>query len=201
MKKKKYNIIGITGPTGSGKTTVSIILKDFGCAIVNADKITRKIYKNSKCIKKIKKAFGNEVLNTDGNINRKVLAEFVFHSQEKLDKLNKITHPIILKEAKKIFNNLYKKGYSNIIFDAPTLIESNFHKECDIVITVITPIELRRKRIISRDNLTEKEANARIFAQPSDTYYISHSDITINNDYNEDNLVRQIKYKIFPFLM
>ena len=201
MRKRKYNIIGITGPTGSGKTTLSVMLKDYNCAIVNADKLTRKVYLNTKCIEKLKKAFGNSILNTDGSINRKALAKIVFSSEDKLNLLNQITNPLIIKEAERTFNDLYKQGYRNIVFDAPTLIESGFPKKCDIVISVIVPIALRIKRITKRDEISDADAKARVFAQHSDIYYISQSDIVIDNNYNEDYLLYQIKEKIVPILI
>lgn len=177
-----YRLIGLTGPTGSGKSLISNIFKEHGCAVVDADSVAHKALAEAECISQLTETFGKDILRPDGNINRKELAACAFSSEENTQKLNNITHPIILKLATEEFHRLSKEGYKNIIFDAPTLFESGSHKLCRDIVAVIAPTELRKKRIMLRDNLTDEQATARINAQKADSFYTDRADYTILND-------------------
>lgn len=180
---RTFKIVGLTGSTGSGKSTVSNMLIKKGCAVVDADALSREITKkNSPCLKVLSAEFGSDILNADGTLNRQILAEKAFASQDKVELLNSLTHPFIYMLAIKRIKEYADKGYKIIIFDAPVLFESNGDVLCDITVSVISSTENRISRIMSRDNITKPQAMQRINVQNQDEYYISKSDIIIENN-------------------
>ena len=98
---------------------------------------------------------------------------------------------MVLKETRQIIKQYETGGASVVFVDAPTLIESGFHKECNTVISVIASKETRIERIIARDNITKEKAEERIFAQKSDDFYYSHSNFVIINDTTEESFLNE----------
>lgn len=188
---KEYRLIGLTGPTGSGKSSVSALFASKGFAAVDADKIAHKALCNEECIRKLTEAFSKDILGSDNTVNRKALAKFAFANEESTELLNSITHPVIISLCKNEFEELSEKGFKNILFDAPTLFEAGMDKMCDLIISVIAPKEIRLERILSRDNITKEQAYARINAQKDDSFYIDKSDFVIVNDKDFDSLLLQ----------
>ena len=185
---QKPVVIGLTGQSGAGKTTLSKYLADRGVAIINADLISRKVTsENSDCLGEIAKKFGDAVLD-GGKLNRKALASIVFSDKAKLLELEQIIFPYIIAGFEKNINNLADSGAEYILLDAPTLFESGADKFCDYVISVLAKKEVRTSRIVERDNLTETEAKQRIQAQHDDEFYKSRSDYIIQNDENLEKL-------------
>lgn len=179
---KNYRLIGLTGPTGSGKSAVSHIFEENGFASVDADKIAHKALCDKDCIKKLTEAFGTDILLEDSTINRKALAKLAFSCEENTNLLNSITHPAIISLSLKEFEDLCHKGYKNILFDAPTLFEAGMDTMCDLIISVIAPKKVRLERILERDGITKEQATARINAQKEDSFYTGKSDFVIIND-------------------
>lgn len=175
-------IIGLTGQTGAGKSTVAEILRENGMFIINADTVAREVMGAGEPVLKVLcEVFGEDILNGDGSLNRKLLAKRAFSSPENTDKLNKITHPAITERVKSKISEAFKAGYETVVLDAPQLFESGEDEMCDKVVTVIAPVDIRLKRIMNRDNITEEEAMLRINAQQPEEYYISKSDVVIRN--------------------
>lgn len=177
-----YKLYGLTGPTGSGKTTVTDILKNHRFEIVNADEIAHKALLDTELISALKIAFGEGIINPDGSINRRETAKIAFSSKENTEILNSLTHPVILRLAVEEFERLSREGSKNIVFDAPTLFESGSDKLCQKIISVIAPENLRARRIMKRDNISEAEAIKRISAQKSEEFFRENSDFVIEND-------------------
>lgn len=177
-----YKLYGLTGPTGSGKTTVTDILKNHRFEIVNADEIAHKALLDTELISALKIAFGEGIINPDGSINRRETAKIAFNSKENTEILNSLTHPVILRLAVEEFERLSREGSKNIVFDAPTLFESGSDKLCQTIISVIAPENLRARRIMKRDNISEAEAIKRISAQKSEEFFRENSDFVIEND-------------------
>lgn len=185
---KPYTLIGLTGPTGAGKGQVANILREQGFATVDADKVAHKALENSRCITKLTEAFGEDIVNPDGTINRRQLASYAFENKESTQKLNSITHPVILALAKEEFEALSKDGYKNIVFDAPTLFESGAHTLCDKIIAVTADFDTRLERIIKRDSITQDEAIARMSAQKPSEFYAENADFEIKNNTDLESL-------------
>lgn len=173
-------IIGLTGQTGAGKSTVCAFIKEKAIAVIDCDMVSREVTeKGSSVLKKLAEAFGADVLFEDGSLNRRLLAEKAFSSKEKTQLLNSITHPEILKAIKEKIN---EHSSENILLDAPTLFESGADKLCDKIIAVVADENLRKSRITARDNLTEKQVSLRLSAQKDDKFYIEKADAVIINN-------------------
>lgn len=176
-------VIGLTGPTGSGKTTVSEVFAKSGYYIINADKVSRDVIDNtSSCIKELAEEFTDAILNTDGTLNRKKLGEMVFNDKAKLIHLGSIVYPYITARILKTLNTLEKDGVRMVLLDAPTLFESNADDFCSLVVCVNADVNKRLNYIIKRDNLTEDQALSRIKSQPEFSYYAKRSDFILQND-------------------
>ena len=182
--------IGITGGIGSGKTYVASVFQSLGIPIFNADIQAKKLMTSSrKLIKLVKEEFGNDIYK-DSDLNKEKLASIVFSDSDKLQKLNSLVHPIVKEE----FNNWYKKQTSPyVIKEAAILFESNSHIGLDAVICVSAPLELRMKRLLNRDNYSEKEIKKRIENQISQEEKQKLSDYIIVNDEKELLLPKIIK--------
>ncbi len=173
MKK----IIGLTGPTGAGKSSLISVAENLGFKVIDCDKTARKAtLPNSDGLKALTKVFGEEILENDGSLNRKLLAKKAFSSPEKTELLNKTIFPfitrLVLEECDKDF----------ILLDAPTLIESGLNKKCDAVICVLALEEFRLERIIERDNLSLEDAKIRLNAGKPDEFYKENSHYVIFNN-------------------
>ncbi|MDP4119826.1 MAG: dephospho-CoA kinase [Bacillota bacterium] len=191
---KANKIIGLTGTSGAGKSTVAALMADYGCAVIDADKLSRQaLASGSHLIPFVKAAFGNNVLNSDGSINRKELASLAFSSQENAKKLNEIVHPWVIYKTLEIIKWYREKQYELIVLDAPLLFESSIDAICDYVVVVTAAKDVRVERIIKRDQITEDEALLRINAQQNDSFYRRKSDFTILGDSDSDNIKRSVK--------
>ncbi len=175
-------IIGITGQSGAGKSTVAGMLRARGFHVIDADAVSRVVTrKGEPCLLDLAIEFGTGVLNRDGELDRKKLGKIVFGDKEKLARLNEITHPYILEEILRMAKDRFKRGERAVFLDAPTLFESGGDKHCDKVVTVVAPREKRLARIKERDGLSDADASARLDAQYNSEYYASRSNILIEN--------------------
>lgn len=167
--------IGLTGPTGAGKGFVGEELKKRGFKIIDCDYYVRKAEeKGSPVLEELAAEFGDDIL-TDGELNRRLLAQRAFESKEKTDALNRIVHPKVIDLCRQQADGL-------CVLDAPQLFEANAQDDCYKVITVVAPDEMRLERILKRDNLTARQAFIRMNAQFDNDYYIKRSDYVIYND-------------------
>lgn len=186
----KKIVIGLTGQTGAGKSTASNAMKNCGCGIIDADKIAREaVEPKTACLKMLTNAFGCDIINEDGSLNRKKLAEKAFSSKENTQLLNEITHPYIVELTKQRIAEYFASGCNIVVFDAPQLFESGSDKLCDIIVSVIASQECRLARIISRDGISREQALSRMKVQLSEEYFLEHSDYILNGEQNIDNLI------------
>lgn len=170
-------LIGLTGPTGSGKTTLCDVAKEHSFEIINADKVVHEIYSKKSTADLIAGVFGERVVS-NGTVDRSELANVAFKDAKSTELLNKTVLPIICDEIKAII----KKSQSDfILLDAPTLFESGLDRECDLIISVICDRNIRRARIMARDGMSEEAANMRLAAAKSDEFFISRSTHVIFN--------------------
>lgn len=173
---------GLTGKSGSGKTTASKLLEKKGFYVVDGDVLARRATeKGSPVLKKLADFFGEDILLPDGTLDRRKTAERAFSTPENTKKLNEITHGEIDRLFSLEIEKAKKAGYENCLFDAAALLESPSKERCDKIIVVTAPLEVRLKRILARDSITEQEALRRINAQKDDEYYFRHADILIRN--------------------
>lgn len=172
--------IGLTGQTGAGKGYVCDILSKKGFKIIDCDLAARTVLdKNKALLVDLANEFGQDII-VDGVLDRKMLASRAFSTREKTDKLNSILHPAILDECRKGADTL-------CVLDAPQLFEANAQDDCNIIVSVIAPQDIRLKRIISRDNITKQQALERMSAQYDEEFFVSHSDFVIINDGRDVN--------------
>ena len=188
-------VIGITGGSGSGKSTVSGALQAIGYIILDADKIAREIVQPGKpALQEIEKIFGKNVINADGTMNRKAVAKIVFSDKKELDKLNKITHKYITESIKASIQN----AKSHVVIDAPLLYESGLDTLCEAVVGVTASFDVRLERIMARDSLTEEEAKMRLNAQGSIEANLSRVQLLL--DTSENTPPAQLAKKIDDFV-
>lgn len=172
-------IIGLTGGIGSGKSTVANYIASKGIPVYIADEEAKKIMERDDVKQKIQNLFTESILNSDNSLNRKKIAEFVFNNPDKLKELNAIVHP----EVRLHFKNWLKehKNYPFIIKEVAILFETGGNKQCDKVILITAPEELRIERAMKRDNLTKKDILVRIKNQISDSKKKELSDFVVEN--------------------
>jgi len=183
--------IGITGNIGSGKTTVCKIFETLGVPVFNADEESKKIlFTDPAAISEVKKAFGEEIFS-GGIPDRKKVAELVFNDESKLEQLNSILHPAVIRKAKDWFNSQNERPYS--LKEAALIFEVGGEKLLDKVIVVSAPESLRIKRIVLRDGISEAEVRARMSRQISQDEKIRRTDYVINNDETEPLIPQVIK--------
>ena len=175
-------IIGLTGLTGAGKSTVAQKLMAYGCYHIDADKVAREVINNNENVKnKLKERFGDDVINADGTTNRPVLATRAFADTESTNALNAITHPAVTEEIKSIIKDMEEIGYRGVIIDAIALFESGEDKLCDFTVAVVAPMDIRLERIMKRDNITEEKALERINAQKDEKFFTEKADFVLWN--------------------
>ena len=180
-------VIGVIGGSGCGKTTAVKAAKNCGFKIIDADEIGHEvILKGNEAYNNIVEEFGKDILNADGEINRKKLGKIVFSDKEKLIKLNEITHPEI---TKKVLSEIVE----NTIIDGAVIHTTPIINLCEKIVFIKTDTKKRIGFITSRDGITEDMAIKRIKSQPSDYEYEKISDIVIHNDGNEEELYNKAK--------
>lgn len=180
-------IIGITGSSGSGKSTCTKILaKELGAKVIDADKLVKQMQKPGQIyFKKIVELFGEEILQKDGSLNRRKVAEIIFQDELKKEELDKLTYKYVVEEIKTHIKRMQEKY---VIIDAPLLIESRLNEICDVTVAVISCEEEQIKRICKRDNIEENDAKLRIKAQKDNAFYKTNVDYIVENNggtYNE----------------
>ena len=189
-------ILGITGSSGAGKSTVCEILEEkYNMKIINADKIARELSKKgTRYIADIIEKFGKNIVDENGELKRKKLAEIIYSDPVKREELNSCTFKYIKEEIEKQIRQTEEN--KDIAIDAPLLFESGLDKICDKVIGVVSKKELQLDRIVARDNVDYDHANMRLDAQQDDEFYRKNCDMIIENNYDIGNIERQIKEKV-----
>ncbi len=189
-------VVGLTGQTGAGKSTVSKVFEANGFAVIDADNVARKVVeKGTVCLDEIADFFGQEVITAEGTLNRPALAGIVFSDKAKLETLDSIIYPYITGEILNMIKKFAADGQKLILLDAPTLFESHADDFCEIIISVLADADIREKRIISRDGITSEQARKRMNSQLSEDFFVSHSDYIIQNNGHID-LVNEISKEV-----
>ncbi len=175
--------IGLTGPTGSGKTTVLAALSDLGCRCVDCDRLYHDLLNTSPTLRQeLTDRFGRSILNRQGMVDTKVLAPVVFGDSQALADLNAIAHRHVLDACRTLARETQAAGQRGVVFDAIALLESGLGDLCDVTVAVTAPEDVRLARIMARDGLTRESARARMSVQRPSEYYVNRCDSVIVND-------------------
>ena len=170
-------VLGITGGTGAGKSSALQAIEDLGGVVVDCDKVYHRMLAEDQEMRNAINAAFPGVFRADGSLNRQKLGQEVFAKKERLDKLNSIVYRFLIPEIRRLV------GESDGLYaiDAINLLESGLGGLCDRTVAVTAPMELRVRRIMARDDITEQYARMRINAQKSDEYYRNKCDCELNN--------------------
>ncbi len=189
-------VVGITGTSGSGKSTVArIIQQNYNAQIIDADKIAKELtQKDTEYLRKIVKTFGEEILE-NGKLNRKKLADIIFLDKKQKEKIDKLTQKYVVDEIKKQVKESKNKL---VLLDVPLLFETKLNEICDITIGVIADKKQKIETICKRDNIEEKQALARLSNQKDDKFFSNNCDYIVENCKKEE-LKEEIR-KILPKL-
>ena len=171
-------VVGLTGGIGSGKSTIAKEFAALGIAVFNSDEQAKALIATDAQVKeRIIAAFGEKAYQ-NGEYNRAYIAQIVFNNPEKLAILNSFVHPALAK----YFKQWTKKQTSPyVVKEAAILFESGSYKDCDYIITVTAPEQLRIARVMARDYCTEAQVRARMAQQWSDAQRIALSNTVIEN--------------------
>lgn len=186
-------VIGLTGPTGAGKSSVAKELAALGCAVVDCDRIARQVTDSCvPCLQSLAEEFGSDILK-EGVLDRKLLAARAFASPEKTRKLNELTHPWILGETKAQIQAALDAGKLFVVVDAPLLFEAGVDALCDEIVAVTVPFEKRLQRIMKRDHISEELARARMAAQHPESWYEERAGKVISGRLGDETLRSELK--------
>ena len=174
--------VGLTGNIASGKSSAALIFAELGAHIIDADSVARDLRASGgKTYEKIVHAFGAEILDSDGEIDRKKLGQIVFSDENKRLLLNSLVHPDVSSEIlRRIFEMEQSSSSGIIVVDAALMIETGGYRMYDRLIVVTCDPELQMARLINRDGLTEKEAQARMMSQLPTMEKLRLADYTID---------------------
>ena len=185
---KDITIIGLTGQSGAGKSSVAGILKDLGFNIVDADKVSHRAASIEDFLEELKKSFPRCV--DGGRLDRRAAAELIFGDKSAKEKYISIIFPYITRLC---FEELYRLSRTSpgiVVFDAPTLFESGLDSVCEAVISVVAPYCTLVERIMARDSVSRELAVARLESQKSEEFFRASSDYLINNNLSYSELVK-----------
>ena len=188
-------IIGITGGIGSGKSEASKLFKErLNAFYISADLVGHEVLlKNGPAYQKVIDRFGHEILNHEGQIDRKLLGDRVFNDKEALQSLNQITHPLIRQEIMEQIERAKREQKCHyIVLEAALLIEAGFSDLVDQVWYIYADTDTRLKRLVEKRHMDEVLALAVIKSQKDDNFYIQNSQVQIDNSMDLEKTYEQI---------
>ena len=185
--------IGLTGGIASGKSTASKILRELGADVVDADQLAREaVAPGGPALRAVAQAFGRDVLDASGHLNRKYLAALVFADPAKRRALEAIVHPRVRAACASRRRELEAQGRAAAVYDVPLLFEKNLEGEFDVTVAIACRPETQKARLMARDGLSEAEADARIAAQLPMAEKARRADVTIMNDGSLEDLRERV---------
>lgn len=185
-------ILGITGGIATGKSTVVDLFKKYNFPVIDADIVAREIVEPGKpALKKIVSNFGEDILLTDGSLNRRRLGQIIFAEPKKRQKLDQLLAPF-LQDAIISQIDTATNDSSLVIADIPLLFEAGYEKVVDQVAVVYIPENLQVERLMKRENLTEKEARQKIASQFSIEKKKSRADIIFDNQKEYSSICQKV---------
>ena len=184
-------LVGLTGGIGSGKSTVSQLLSERGAIIVDADAVARELQQpGTEVLRLMAEAFGQEICNADGSLNRQAVADKVFGNAEALKILNGIVHPAIGKEMNRRIEE--QRSTNNVVvLDIPLLVENPREGLCGIIV-VDVPVDIAVDRLVSARGMAKEDAEARVSRQASREDRRAIADKVIDNSRDLEFLRQQV---------
>ena len=193
---QKKVVIGITGGTGSGKTSALNAIRDLGGVVIDCDAVYHEMLDQDAELRHAIEVKFHGVFNSDGSLNRKNLGELLFENKERMAQLNEVIYQFLVPEVQR----RAREGNLTAI-DAINLIESGVGELCDRTVAVTAPAELRVRRIMARDGIDERYARMRISAQKSDEFYRSKCDCELSNTADTPEAFRETARVFFERLI
>ncbi|MBR6045821.1 MAG: dephospho-CoA kinase [Ruminococcus sp.] len=189
-------IIGLTGQTGSGKSTVSECFAQCGLAVIDCDKVSREVtVPGSECCKALSKYFPS-CFDSELTLDRRALGRIVFSDSEQLELLNRTVFPFILEQINSEIEAALNEGCEHIVLDAPTLYESGADKLCSLIVSCVADRKIRTERIMKRDGISAEDAEKRMASQKSESFFRERSDIIIENDGGLEGLAAASRFAV-----
>lgn len=186
-------ILGLTGGIATGKSLVSDYFKSKGYPVIDADQVSRQVVEaGSLGLSQVADHFGSHILFENGELDRKKLGQLIFSDSEKRKELNAIMHPLIRSEVLKQLNQLKKEGYDLIVLDLPLLFESSYEDQVDQVMVIHINKDLQLKRLMKRNDLSQREALQRIHSQMPLEEKMKKSQVLIDNSGTKKETFQQI---------
>lgn len=189
-------ILGLTGPSGAGKGAAAAIFAKYGIPSIDTDAVYHELLeKNADLIAELTDAFGKQILDGNGRVDRKKLGAIVFGQENTptlLHTLNTITHKYVMAKTHEMAQEHEKNGARALLIDAPQLFEAHIEGECDLILGVLADRETRKARIMARDGISEEAATRRMNAQRPDDFYCGACHHILTNDGDLSALEAQI---------
>ena len=199
---RKFLLVGLTGGIATGKSTVSALLRQLGCEIIDADLLAREVVEPGQpAWTTIVAEFGQDVVTGDGTLDRKKLGAIVFADPERRRRLEAITHPAIRERFQARLDELAEKGFTGIvIFDAAVMIESGNYKNMDRLVVVVTDDATQAARLQERDGTDEVEGRRKIASQMPLAEKAKLADYLIDNSGDREATAAEVR-RVFAALM
>lgn len=180
-RPERFWLIGITGPTGAGKTTALNELGRLSVHIIDCDQVYHELLMGNAYLRaELMERFG-DVFNENG-LDRKKLGEVVFRDVHAMDDLNRITHRYVEQEVDRQIAEAKEAGMAGAAIDAILLLEGDLSKRCDVTVGIIAPVEERIRRLVVREGISEDYARTRIAAQKPDSFFKENCDYILENN-------------------
>ncbi|MCL2187859.1 MAG: dephospho-CoA kinase [Defluviitaleaceae bacterium] len=190
-------IIGVTGISGSGTSTAATILQEMGGYIISADELAHaSMMRDKEAYTQIVNYFGNEIVNTNGEIDRKKLGALVFGKPELLALLEGFIHPQVWKDTEILLEEARLNNYPFAVIDAPLLIEAGMHTMCDTTVLITASDTTRAERIMQRDNISPESAVRRLASRAGDEARIPYAQAVLENEGDINTLREKIQQVI-----
>lgn len=187
-------VIGVTGGIGTGKSTVTSILRELGAVVIDADKIGHEAYKpGTPAWQEVVEAFGKEILLPNGEVDRKRLGSIVFSDPKALARLNAIMHPKMFRMAQERIQQAKAQGHQVIVLEAAVLLEAGWDPLVDEIWVVTAPEEVAVQRVQARSGLPREAVVARLRSQLPPEERIRRAQVVIDNAGSLEDLRRQVE--------
>jgi dephospho-CoA kinase len=184
-------VIGLAGGIGSGKSTVAASMQRLGCVVLDADKIAHGVLNEPAVQEAVQSLYGDEVMTESGHINRSRLAAYVFSSDEELKRLEAVVHPRVDAVCRQRIEMIDLEVRA-IVLDAPLLFEAKLDQQCDTIIFLDTPEQVRHERLMQRSGWDAAEASKREAFQLGLDEKRSRSHYVLVNAGNSESLHQQV---------